>query len=868
MTSTPDLLNRLSDPSTSWDNRKGFADSFARQFGWQPGNLLDAPSALPATTLIMEDGIEHAAALSFFPASIQTGQVTEDRQRDTLALSFNSLIDWHLFIDTDSVHYYYNRQSSPASINIATFGPHDYSPLHRSAFDAETKNTPSPAFPALDDLLLDTISTWRDILALELGSSTTTPAISSLMNALILTRAVEDHYERADTSPSAPTLRETVTSSTTPLSRAINQSLLGRLGQEQPELIDQSALRTFDTLPVTTRSKLVDAFYGHSAIPYEYDFSIISEHALSKIYERYVALLQNEDSVQLSMFPRSDRLTINKLLGSIYTPPYIATFFARYLSLQSGPHRFLTSTVSDPACGSGVFLRAVMEEKLRTNASMGSPLEPSDILSSLKGFDVDSNAAAAARLSLALLYLTATGKLPGAVQVEARDSLDIERPFAGDYASIMANPPFLRTENQKTALREAILHHVGFAVKGKADSYLAFLALSIAALRPGGFGFFVIPHPLLTSDNLRKMRTWIRDQAWIRLLVDLSAVRVFDAQVYVALLIVQKKSGTLPAPPPLDLVRCEADVPDALKDVLDGTRRRTPSYVVHRQTQDALDAPTWTVRGPEESELMRALESLQILDDFAIVRQGVISGANPAFVINSADLPNGEQRVYRPLLRDRTVQRFTVPTSPDQYVFYPYFDGRVPGQEELATDFPETWRRLSEHRELLVSRSAHTGQNDWWLPTRMRRPEEVLNPKIVAPRVFLLPRFAVDLLGSWVPSHAPFIRTRHADSDEDLMLYMAAILNSSVSAWFIDQNARKFARGFNELSVSLLKRIPVPNPIDLPGEHMRVIVESVKAIILDSSVDTLSAELELDDLLLDVVYRLSDEHVDLVRPRK
>ena len=270
------------------------------------------------------------------------------------------------------------------------------------------------------------------------------------------------------------------------------------------DLFDRAALAPFDRLSEDSRVTLVEAFYRHDSVPYRYDFSVMSRHALSKIYERYVAVMQHEESVQFSFFPSTHEESWNKQFGGIYTPQYIASFFARYLRRQLPAGKFLEASVADPACGSGVFLRAVMEQKL-----LGSRRDPAgdagSALESLLGIDVDENAVAASRLSLALLYLAARGELPEDVPIELDDSI---RRFASGssqggrtFDAVMANPPFVRTESQPEDVRQAIAGHVGFAAKGKLDTYLAFLVFSIRALRPGGYGFFVVPQPLLTSDK-------------------------------------------------------------------------------------------------------------------------------------------------------------------------------------------------------------------------------------------------------------------------------------------------------------------------------------------------------------------------------
>ena len=868
-----DLVQVLTSPDGPVSEKLEAADAFSRHFGWRPNDFLDVPHALPETNLVVERGLDNAAVLSFLPSRLRLRDIRTEEQRTILGLSYNSLIDWHVCVDRESIHCFYNRSSPPVPIFSSRFDQHDASSLTKTAFDRAIGQAPNANVPALDAALLGTISEWMKILRLELGPVVTTSSISALFNAIILARAVEDFHSRGAAMVPRISLLDLVSNRDISLAEAVEQSILARTRFGiTPKLFDRSALEPFDGLAQSNREALVKAFYRHEAVPYDYDFSVMSKHALSKIYERYIAVMQNEEAVQVSMFPSVQEESWSRQLGGIYTPQYIAAFFAKYLRSQISPEQFIKSTVVDPACGSGVFLRATMEQKLlASNVPPAEGAEPA--LGTLLGIDIDENAVAAARLSLALLHLAASGELPEDVPVDRDDSIArFALPLSKQIASfdaVMANPPFVRTELQPDAVRRAIAEHVSSLGKGKLDVYLAFLVLSIRALQPGGFGFFVVPQPLLTSDNLKSLRDWILDEAWVRVIADLSAIRVFRENVYIVLLIVQRRYSTGLPEPPVSLIRCQRDVGLALEAFLDRERRQTSSYYMYEAAQASLKRSTWSVATPEESDLLAKMESMPRLNQYAVVRQGAITGADSVFIIDMEEVPPDEEVMYRPFLPDRMIGRFALPEETGKRIFYPYVGSDAVTASQLKSDFPKTWDRLSFYRETLSSRSSLRRYGlEWWRPSRPRPPHEMLVPKIVVPEVSLLPRFGLDPSGRWVVSHSPFVRARAEDADGELMPFLAAVLNSSVSAWFIDLNARKYRDGYNKIGVSLLRRLPIPDLHRVPRANLHRVISYVRDLAGTFSFTEFNHELasSLDDIVLRDLYFLSDEEIALVKP--
>jgi hypothetical protein len=98
---------------------------------------------------------------------------------------------------------------------------------------------------------------------------------------------------------------------------ALQEFISGKL----PNYIyDSSRLKSFDSLPTSALYDLFLSFYKSRNVPYGYDFAIMSKHALTRIYEKYVALLSfQEDIKQLSFLPILPSESYNKSFVQ-YTP--------------------------------------------------------------------------------------------------------------------------------------------------------------------------------------------------------------------------------------------------------------------------------------------------------------------------------------------------------------------------------------------------------------------------------------------------------------------------------------------------------------------------------------------------------------------
>ena len=629
-------------------------------------------------------------------------------------------------------------------------------------------------------------------------------------------------------------------------------------------LVNQDLLRVFDVLSTETVVSIVGNFYSiRGAKPYEYDFSIMSKQALSRIYERYVSLLRRKESStgQTSFYFAPPAEESNKNYGGVYTPQYIARFFARYLREQMPPIAFKRLKTLEPAVGSGIFLRTLLEMQCDP-VSDGITTEAIErAFSNVVGLDVDPNATQAALLSLSLLHLVLTNRLPEnltIIDVETIKYFQNHQELKQKWDVVLANPPFIPIDQQEVSIRELLVDFMGDDASGRIDTSLAFLKLAVEALKPGGHGLFVLPYAFLIGNHARGMRKLLSETCWIRCLVDLSAVKVFeDSSVYVILLVFQKRNEAVLTVPSATIAKCQDLVNQALQDVVEDRMSEGDLYSLYRVQQDAFESDTWITSPPALTNVNRKLQELPRIEKFMHIRQGFVTAADPVLIISTERMKDLDADMFVPYLSDRDMQVFTVPDKSTRYVFYPFIEGEKIQEEELRRKFKKTWAYLENHRtELEKRQSVIKGRYPWWQPEAPRSPDKLMRPKIITPHIVLSPRFALDLEGIYAVSRSPLLYPKQIEIEEDLLRFFAAVLNSTVCFRYITDHAHKYRSGYSVLEVATLRNTPVPDPTNIPASAMRQLLSLVDERMVASGREIIDIEKQIDEAVLDL-YGLS-----------
>lgn len=831
---------------------------FSRELGWRPSYyIVEAPfvDETAKAHLVVEHGLEPSAVITFLGTARPFSAIQLSEQNRLLEISYNNLADWHLCVEPTQVSFCYNRTRPFTLIGTERISRSNMDTLRNESFDQVVGRRPNPNLPNLDEALMRTVSKWKRSLAADMRDRPSNEHYSALFNAIIFARAVEDHNRRRERLV-APLLLEEWEREQGSLRATIRRCLERFVHTAIPrELLDDEKLAPFDSLDWTTVQALLYEFYYNQHAPYNYNFSLMSKHALSRIYEHYSSLLVIEDSPQASFFPPVPDEDWNKTYGSVYTPQFIARFLARFVREQMPPGAFRRVMTVDPACGSGIFLRTMLELQCDPLHDGVTWETVQTAFRNVVGLDVDENATNATRLSLSLLYLTLMGRLPERLQIITAESIAYfqDHPELADaFDAVIVNPPFVSLGAQTDAMRQRISEFMGVQSKGRIDMYLAFLRLGLEMLRPGGYGLYVLPHSFLVSKSAAAMRKRLASETWIRCLADLSAIRVFgELGSYIVLLIFQKKPQAGGTQPRAAVIKCQDLVGHALEDYLDGLRIETKLYSVYEVEQTEFMRDEWVVLPKTESAIRRRLQQFPTLEEYAHVREGLITGADDIFIVDQRAVPAGEQGAYVRLLPDRAMTRYHVPESTGRMVIYPFADGERLDECHFRQRFPTTWDYLSKHRSKLESRRpVERGQLDWWLPVRPRPPERLLRPKVVSPHLVIMPKFSLDATGEYAVSRSPLIYPREAAVESELLRFLVAVLNSPVCYWYISTHAHKYSRGYSMLEPKTLKQVPIPDPNRVPPTTMLELLGLVNHRLADPS--ALDTEKQIDQLVADL----------------
>ncbi len=396
---------------------------------------------------------------------------------------------------------------------------------------------------------------------------------------------------------------------------------------------------------------------------------------------------------------------------------------------------------------------------------------------------------------------------------------------AGGFDLAIGNPPWVRLHHippaERMALRRtyavfrrasweagAAAAHAAPGFAGQADLAAAFVERATGLLKAGGALALVLPAKLWRSLAGGGVREFVHRRLRLAYLEDLAeAPGLFDAAAYPSILAASAPSAACPE---------------------DGAAvfavRRTAALVRWTQRPDAIaldDTPgsPWLLLPPPARDAFDALAraAISLLETPAgRPLLGVKCGCNDAYVVDVLDRRGGvaciraaggrtgeiEASLLRPVLRGESLHPWRAAAG-DRAIVWPH-DARGVPLRELP---PGAARWFAPYRRRLQARSDARRTRAWWTVFRTDGAADDL-PRVVWADFGRRPRALVLAPGERaVPLNTCYV-SRCTDPDDARTL--AAVLNSSLAAAWLNAVAEPARGGFRRYLAWTMARLPLP----------------------------------------------------------
>ena len=211
-------------------------------------------------------------------------------------------------------------------------------------------------------------------------------------------------------------------------------------------------------------------------------------------------VLSDEDTNRLDYYTFDavfEQLTSHKYKsnkGQYFTPRNVVDFCIQSLNISKG------SSVCDPACGSGSFLK--------------SSYDYLDGVGTFFGYDISSRAV---KVSNLMSYLLCNN----ALYINQLDSLEkSHHDITARYDVIVANPPFA---GDVTDSRYVKSYELAAMSKGRVERDVLFLERCVHLLKPNGKLAIILPDNKVSSSRFSYVRQWLLSHLAVKAVVSLDA---------------------------------------------------------------------------------------------------------------------------------------------------------------------------------------------------------------------------------------------------------------------------------------------------------------------------------------------------------
>jgi type I restriction-modification system DNA methylase subunit len=510
----------------------------------------------------------------------------------------------------------------------------------------------------------------------------------------------------------------------------------------------------------------------------------------------------------------SDKLIANKNLYSSlhYTPHYLARSIVENCLKQLDLKKRMLK-IFDPACGSSEFLIETLKQLKNSNY---------DGKVKIIGWDTSSSAVCTSKFLLKYEQLEQWDKSNLNFEIKyVPDSLTEQ--WDNDYDLIVMNPPFVSWELLNKKDRDSISDVLGSLYRGKPNQAVAFFYKAAKSLKKNGVLGCVLPTTLFTSDSYLNLRNEITENLSLNLLAKLGNY-IFESALTDVSFFIGKKTEVKPLP---QLIWSKNEAGNASEVLLDLRKMEAKNQMVIDEKKYNIYIPSrfpivhdsWKIISMEEEKFLNDVNrfvstgQLAFVSDIFLVRQGIRTGNNQAFIISRkeyTEIPKSEKKLYRKVITNDSIKNGVLVLN--NYIWYPYDSNGIiiNSEKEFKKTAPFSYKRLLQFKNILSKERARKDLNTWWFLSEHRawlRKEEM---RLYSTEFGKSDSFAIDKTGSFVAERGcAWIPKKTFANTDDYYFYLS-VFSSDTFDFLLSIYSKQIQAGYY-LGQAYTKNIPIPN---------------------------------------------------------
>ncbi|EPR0516787.1 DUF7149 domain-containing protein [Campylobacter jejuni] len=463
---------------------------------------------------------------------------------------------------------------------------------------------------------------------------------------------------------------------------------------------------------------------------------------------------------------------------------------------------------------------------------------------------------------------------------EFPEILDDDGNFKG-FDLIIGNPPYIRIQGLDKNSSQYYKKHFKVASKNY-DIYILFIEQCFKLIKKQGVISFIMPHKWFNADFGVNLREFAKDK--ISKIISFEEFQIFDASTYTALQWFENNS--------LHLKFIQADKNIKTKEEMSNFIFNLKEENFKMINNKKLSSSFWSFEENSNQEIFSKInQHISVKDIFSKIFQGLATSKDSVYFLKdcqenknsvkgySKELDKEveiEKEILKPLLMGDSFHRYEKPIS-NSMVLFPYYrqdntDVKkmcLYDENELKSKFPKAWEYLKECESILRARENGRLSSDdlWWRYIYPKNQTLFNKEKLLCPDICNNTHFVLDNLGEFYFTTTIYGYVRNEEYKNLDYKYLIAVLNSSLTWWFLQKTSVVMRGGFYRIKPAYIEKFCIPKINSknqkIADELINSVDEILKAKEQDKNANTQELENKINSLVYKL-YNLTEEEIKII----